>query len=450
MKANLEKVGSLGRKLNITVPAETVNTAFERVFKGIQKEANIKGFRQGKAPLATIKSIYGERVKQDVVQELVQRHYHQALQAEQLDPISYPEFEFEVPQENKEFNFTANFEVKPEISLKKYEGLEIETEKYEFDEKRVDEVLKNIQNSRAQLVDVLEERPAQSGETAIVDFDGFVDGKPLEGGKGIDHQLELGSHSFIDGFEEGIIGMKIGESKTLNLKFPSPYHSAELAGKPVEFKVTLKSLKKKSLPELNDEFIKQLMGQGMGAAAAGGEASSSTLEGLKETIRKDIEESEKKRIEGDLKNRLLKKLVELNPVEIPHSMLTEQKAALVEDMKKKMLDQGLSDEQFAEYTQKWDGDFSRTASEMIQSGFLIDAIAKKHDLIWSDEDLKAKFDEYAKQTGIELARIKEFYGKPEQQNRLTYMITEEKVIKFLLDTTKLKEVPASKLKESKN
>lgn len=448
MKANLEKVSNLGRKLNITVPAEAVNTAFDRVFKGIQKQANIKGFRQGKAPLQTIKSIYGERVRQDVVQELVQKHYFQALQAEKLDPISYPEFEFEVPEENKEFSFTANFDVKPDIQLKKYEGLEVETEKYEPNEKKVEDVLKNIQNSRAQLVDLLEDRPAISGDNAVVDFEGFVDGKLLEGGKGVDHQLELGSNSFIDGFEAGIVGMKVGESKTLNLKFPSPYHAPELAGKPVEFKVTLKGLKKKSLPELNDEFVAELMG----GASMGGESekTTKTLEGLKETIRKDLEESDKKRIEGDLKNRLLKKLVSENPVDVPHSMLTEQKAALIEDMKKKMLDQGLSDEQFKEYVGKWDGDFSKTASEMIQSGFLIDAIAKKHDLLWTEKDYEAKLEEYAQQTGIELPRIREFYGRDEQKNRLTYMLTEEKVIAFLLKSAKLKEVAAAKLKDSAN
>lgn len=446
MKANLEKVSNLGRKLNITVPAEAVNTAFDRVFKGIQKQANIKGFRPGKAPLATIKTMYGARVQQDVVQELVQQHYYQVLQNEKLDPISYPEFEFEVPEQDKEFTFTANFDVKPEINLKKYENLEVETEKYDFDEKKVDEIIENIRNARAELMDVVDARAALNKDTAIIDFDGSVDGKPLEGGKGIDHNLELGSNSFIEGFEAGIVGMKVGETKTLNLKFPTPYHAPELDGKPVEFKVTLKALKTKVLPEMTDAFVQQMMG----GAGMGGDEATKTVEGLKKTIREDIEQSEKKRIEGDLKNRLLKVLVANNPVDVPHSMLTEQKAALVEDMKKKMLDQGLTDEQFVDYTKKWDGDFTKTASDMIQSGFLIDAIAKAHDLKASEQDLENKFEEYAKQTGIEIARIKEFYGKPEQESRLTYMITEEKVIAFLLKTAKVKEVAAAKLKESSN
>lgn len=443
MKSNLEKVSTLGRKLNITVPATVVANTFEKMFKGIQKQAAIKGFRQGKAPIATIKSMYGDRVKQDVVQELVQKHYFDAIQEQKIDPISYPEFEFDQPEESKDFNFTANFDVKPEVTLKKYEGVEVDQEKFEVGEDKINQVLENIRAARANLVDVLEDRAAQLGDVAIIDFDGYVDGKPLEGGKGMDHNLELGSNSFIEGFEEGIVGMKLGVEKSILLKFPTPYHAKELEGKPVEFKVKLKTLKKKDLPVLDDEFVAKMMGGGL---EGGGDTK--TLAGLKETIRKDIEDSEKKRIENDFKNRLLKKLVELNPVDVPPSMLVEQKKSLVEDMKKKMVDQGLSDAQFAEYTDKWDGDFEKTAADMIQSGFIIDAIAKKHDLTCTAEDLDKKFDEYVKQTGIELSRIKEFYGRPEQTSRLTYMITEEKVIGHLMKTAKINEVPPTKLKDA--
>jgi trigger factor len=441
MKSSLEKTSALGRKLNITVPAEMVSQTFDRILKNVQKQATIKGFRQGKAPLQTIKTIYGDRVQQDVVQELVQKHYVEAIRSEKIDPISYPEFEFDAPMESKDFNFSASFDVKPEINLNKYEALEVEKEKYEFDSKKIEQVLENIRAAKASLVDILENRPAQMGDIAVIDFAGTISGQPLEGGTGTDHHLELGSKQFIEGFEEGIVGMSIGGNTTLNLKFPTPYHSKDLEGKDVQFQVTLKGIKKKSLPELNDEFVAQMMGS---------TGETKTLAALKETIQKDIEQSEQKRIDGDFKNRLLKKLVELNPVDVPASMLQDQKQALVDDMKKKMLDQGLSDDQFIEYAKKWDGDFTKTASEMIQSGFLIDAIAKKHDLLATEEDVEQKYLEYAKQTGIDLERIKEFYSRPEQESRISYMITEEKVISFLLKSAKVTEVAATKLKESQN
>ena len=199
LKSSVEKVSSLERKLNIEVPATVVNSAFDSAFKAVQKQAHIKGFRPGKAPIATIKSVYGSRVIQDVVQDLVQKHYAMAIRQHQLAPINYPEFEFDAPSEDKSFSFSANFEVRPEVTLKKYEGLEVEKEKYEADQKRVDEIIENIRRSRATTVDVLEDRAAQNGDIAIVDFEGFVDGKPLENGSGKDHNLELGTKSFIDG-----------------------------------------------------------------------------------------------------------------------------------------------------------------------------------------------------------------------------------------------------------
>ncbi|MGZ3746496.1 MAG: trigger factor [Pseudobdellovibrionaceae bacterium] len=437
MKTDIEKVSSLHHKINVQVPATVVQTAFNRIFNNIQKEVSIKGFRKGKAPLATIKSMYSDRVKHDVAQELIQMHYIKALTEHKLEPISNPEFEFDIPAEAKDFNFSASFDVRPEVNLKKYEGLEVEKEKFTFDDKKVDEVLQNIRNSRATTEDVLDDRPAQQGDIAIIDFEGFVDGKPLENGAGTDHKLDLGAHQFIEGFEEGVVGMKVGDSKTLNLKFPSPYHAAELADKPVEFKVKLKELKKKVLPELNDEFL----------ATLGGPKS---LDELKKTIREDLESTEKKRIEDAFKNRLLKKLVMENPVEVPNSLLKSQKDSLIEDFKKRMDEQGMSPADFKNYVAKWDSDFEKTAAEMIQSSFLVDAIARKHELYCTEADMDKKYQEYAAQTGIEEARIREFYARPEQTSRLSYMITEEKVIDFLNQKIKVKEVSADQLKDEQN
>jgi trigger factor len=297
--------------------------------------------------------------------------------------------------------------------------------------------LENIRASRATFETVAESRPTKNGDTAVINFEGFVDGAPLENGSGTNHHLELGAKQFIEGFEEGVLGMKAGEVKTLSLKFPDPYHSAELAGKAVEFKVTLNEIKSKVLPMLTDEFIQSLGGP-------------TDLAGLKKTIEEDLQSTEKKRVEDGFKNRLLKALVKENPVEVPASLLKEQKASLIEDFKKRMKDQGMGDNDFTSYVEKWDGDFETTAAEMIQSSFVVDAIAKKHNLFCKKEDLDAKFQEYSQQTGIEESRIREFYGRPEQASRLTYMITEEKVISLLNQTVKIKEVPAGTFKDEGN
>lgn len=434
MKSSVENVSNLQRRLHVEIPAATVQSAFQKYFNDIQKNVQLKGFRKGKAPLTAIKSMYADRVRMDVVQDLIQRHYVEALSAHKLDPIGNPEFEFQDPTENADFKFSAQFDVRPEVALKKYEGLEVEKEKYTFDNKRIDEVLNNLRSSRATTVDVLENRPAQMGDIAIIDFDGTVNGKKLDGGQGTDHQLELGSKQFIEGFEDGIVGMTIGSQKTLQLKFPNPYHSAELSGQPVEFLVTLKSLKKKELPELTDEFIKSIGGD-------------QDLQTLKNTIEKDLKESDLKKIDDDFKNRLLKKLVKENPVDVPPKLMEEQKQALIEDFRARMKNQGMSEADYAEYIQKWDADFANSAQEMIQSSFLIDAVARKHNLACTQEDVDQKLDQYAAQTGIEIQKIKDFYGKPEQLSRLTYTITEEKVLSFLMNSAKVKEVDAASLKE---
>ncbi len=437
MKAQIQVTEGLQRKLNVEIPAETVKSSFDRVYQSIQRQVEIKGFRKGKAPIATIKTMYKDRVQSDVAQDLIQMHYPVALQDQKVEPINYPEFEFEDPSESKDFSFSAIFDVRPEVKVKKWEGLEVEKEKLVLDPKKIEQVFENIRSSKAQFVDVLESRPAQMGDVAVIDFDGFVDGKALENGAGRDQNLELGSKQFIDGYEEGIVGMKVGDTKTLGLKFPSPYHSADLAGKPVDFKVTLKGLKKKELPELTDELLKSVGAQ-------------QTVEEFKKTVATDMENTEKKRIEDAFKNRLLKKLVAANPVDVPASLMKDQKAALIEDFKKRMSEQGMQPTEFDEYVKKWDADFATTASEMIQSSFLIDRLAQDHDMICKKEDLDAKFEEYAQQTGIEVPRIKEWYSKPEQMSRLTYMITEEKVVKLLTDKAKVKEVDAKEIKDEQN
>ena len=220
MKSNVEKVTSLQRKLNVAVPVTDIQTSFDKVYRDIQSEVTIKGFRKGKAPMTTIKSLYQTRVKQDVIQDLIQKHYSIALSEHKLEPVSYPEFEFDDLNEGKEFNFSAVFDIRPDVTLKKYENLTVEKEKLDFSEDKIDEVIKNIQNSRATFEVVTENRAAKVGDFSIIDFSGEVNGAPLENGAGTDQQLELGSKQFIEGFEEGIVGMKSGEEKNAQFEIP--------------------------------------------------------------------------------------------------------------------------------------------------------------------------------------------------------------------------------------
>ncbi len=434
MKSNLEKISTIEHKLNIEVPAEEVQAAFTKAFQTIQRNVIVKGFRKGKAPLTTIRTIYIDRVKQDVVQDIIQNHYANALQEHALEPISFPAVEFDPIEEEKPFAFSAEFEIRPEVKLVQTDHLPVKKEKFEMKPNFIEETLEQIRSSRAETVAVFEDRPAQKGDIAVIDFEGSLVTGPLENGSAKDHELELGASQFIPGFEEGVTGMKIGVTNEIKISFPENYHVAELAGKPVTFKTTLKGLKKKALPELNDEFAKTV-------------GTYENMEQLKEAIREDFVKREEKRIADEMKNRLMRALVERNPVDVPKSLLTEQKKALIDDMHERMKQQGMDENTFEDYKMKWDDDFSKTATFMIRSSFLIDKISAEHKLRYQESDLETKLKEYAAQTGIELARIREFYAEDSRKSRLAYSVTEEKVVSFLLEKADVKEVSREEIEK---
>jgi trigger factor len=437
MKATVDKLSGLSRKLTVEIPTEKVQQAFDRVYKAIQKKANIKGFRQGKAPIATIKSIYGEQVKSDVVNELINEAYGMALEDNKLDPVGYPKVNFPMIEEDKPFSFTAEFEVRPEVTVEKFENLKVLKEKLEIPESRISEILENIRNSNADLVTVFEDRGLALGDVAEVDFVGTVNGAPLPNGSAQGHQLEIGAKQFIDGFEEGLVGMKIGESRVLNLNFPEGYHEKSLSGAPVTFDVKLTGMKKKSLPEINDDLAKKV-------------GPFENLEALKTEIRKDLETGEAQRIQEELRTRVVHALVDSNPVEAPRSLVEQQKRSLIDDMKERLKQQGLDESQFEEYKRKWDGDFENSATFMVKSTFLLDSLAERLELRAKASEIDQKIEEYAQQSGIEIERLREFYNNPDRRARLAFQVTEEKVVKHLIDKAQVTEVPKDKLPKENN
>ena len=436
MKTEIETLSNLERKLNIHIPADQVDSEFTNAFKYLQKSVEVKGFRKGKTPLATIRSLYGDKIKGDVAQNLVQTFYFKALKEHDLVPVGMPDIDFQNPEEGKEFSFTAKFEVQPEIELTQMDNLEVKKEKIEITDDQVDKNIEQILENQAKMEDVVLIRDLKNGDFADIDFEGFIDNEPLENGAAKGHVLEIGSDSFIPGFEQGLVGMKPQESKSINIAFPDDYHVEHLKGKPVTFKVTLNKIKEKIKPELNDDFVKR-------------KGEHTTKEKLKTQLKKDIIKKKKKRAESDLKNRLFKALVAANPFDIPESLVKEQRSALVEDFKQRMQGQGISANEFAEYQQKWESDFSETAEFMVRSALLIQKIAKEHDLNASKDDLEAKLQEFADQTGLDLSKVKEFYQQGQQSANLEFQITEEKTFKFLLEKANVTEVPADELKEEK-
>jgi trigger factor len=427
MKSTLEKTSQLGRKVSVMVPPEKVKAVFDRVYKNIQKEANLKGFRKGKAPLPLIKSTYADRARQFAVEDLVSEGYSHALKEHALEPISQPEVSFNSLNESLEFQFTAEFEIRPEVELKKYKGLKVEREILQVEEERITEVLNNLLRSKAEVVPLIEDRPVQKDDVLEIDFAGRVGGEPLAGADATDFRLEIGSGALIPGFEDGLIGAKVGQKRILSLSFPGDYGNADIAGKPVEFEVTVKKISYKRLPEANDDFAKSV-------------GDFADLAALKAVIRKDLEKDQSRKIADDFRTRLLKALVAENPTDVPQSMREQQRQGLLADVKGRLSNQGLSEEQIKEYEEKWAGDFNSTAEFMVQSGLLIDALATELKLEATGEEVNQKVASYAKETGLDLARLQEFYGQRSRLSQLRYQIIEEKVLSQLTEWAEIKEV----------
>lgn len=431
--STLNKLDGLSRKLNIEVPKDAVSKAFNQAYEDIKKNANIPGYRKGKAPIQKIKNIYQDKVKEDVLNKLISKAYVEALDEHKVDPISYPKIKVDHFEENDNFKFSAEFEIRPEVSVQKYEGLEVEKEKFNVDETQINDILENMQGQKAEHKSLSDDRPIKTGDFVKLDFKGFMDGEPLERGEANDHVLEIGSQSFIPGFEEEVVGLKKDEEKTINIKFPDDYHVEDIKGKPVSFEVKIKDIMEKSLPEIDDAFAASLSEE------------YKTLDDLKSKIKEDIKQSESNRIDEEFKKRLLKALVKENPIEVPNSLHQEQKQKLEEDVKGRLKQQGLGDKEILEYKEKWTDEMEEESKFLIQSSFLIDALASKYELKASKEDLEVKMKTYALQSGIDLEKLKEFYNTPDRKSQLSYQITEEKVIQLLADKAKVKEVEKEKL-----
>lgn len=427
MKSSLENISNLEKKLNIEVPQQLVSDEFKKAYGYLQGKVDIKGFRKGKAPMATIRSIYGDKIKGDVVQNIVQSTYWNALKEHNLTPVSMPSIDFQDIREDQPFNFTASFEIRPEINVKTKSGFKVQKEKIKIDDKKITDVVDNMVKNQGTLESITEDRPLKTGDAAVFDFEGFLDGVPFDGGKAEGHTLEIGSNQFIPGFEEGMIGLKKGESRDVNVTFPEDYQAENLKGKAVVFKVKLHDIKERKSPELNEEFFKK-----MGAES---------LEDLKKKVREEMESTENKRIETEMRDTLMKNFVDANPVEVPKSLFEEQRKALVDDFQNRMRSQGMGDMNFGEYQDKWKEDFDKTATFMVQSAFLIDKIAEEEKLRATDADIDAKFQLMADQWGMEKDRIKSFYKEKQGGlEQMKYQITEDKVFEYLLKNSTVEEV----------
>ena len=402
MSVQVEKLEKNMAKLTVEVSAEDFKAAIKKAFNKNKNRFSIPGFRKGKAPQAMIEKMYGEGVfYEDAADEAINASYAEAMKESGLDIVSRPEVTIEKIGKDEPFVYSALVAVKPEVTLGQYKGVEVEKADASVSAEDVEAELKKVQEQNARLLTV-EDRGVEDGDQTVIDFEGFVDGKGFEGGKAEDYPLTIGSHSFIDTFEEQLIGKKIGEECEVNVTFPTEYHAADLAGKPATFKVTVKEIKVKELPELNDEFASEV-------------SEFDTLDEYKKDVEKKV--GEKKEIEANSKNEdaVVAKVVENATMEIPDKMIDAQAENMVQDMARRMQSQGLSLDMYLKYTgmtvEQMKEQARPDAEKRIRTRLVLEAVAKAENIQISDEKVDEEVAKMAEAYKMEVEKLKSYMSE---------------------------------------
>lgn len=427
MSLQVEKLEKNMAKLTVEVSAEEFDKALTASYNKNKSRFNIPGFRKGKAPQAMIEKMYGAGVLyDDAVNEALDATYGDAAEESGLEIVSRPEIDIVQIEKGKAFIYTATVAVKPEVTLGQYKGVEVERASAEVTDEDIEAELKKVQEQNSRLITV-EDRPVEDGDQTVIDFEGFVDGKTFEGGKSEDYPLTIGSHSFIDTFEEQLIGKSIGEACEINVTFPNEYHATELAGKPALFKVTVKEIKRKELPELNDEF-------------AGEVSEFETLEEYKNDIKGNVALKKEKAAATENEDRVVEKVVENAAMDIPEPMIDSQVNNMVNDYSRRMESQGLSLDQYMKFTgmtiELLREQMKPQALRRIQTRLVLEAVAKAENITVSDEAVDEEINTMAENYKMEAAQVKEYLGESGIQQMKEDLAVQE-AVDFLVAEAKL-------------
>ena len=423
MSFEVETLEKSMAKLTITVSAEDFEKAIEKAYQKNKNKISVQGFRKGKAPRAVIEKMYGVGVfYEDAANEVMPDAYEQAAKESGLDIVSRPEIDVVQIEKGKEFIFTAEVAVKPEVTLGQYRDIEVEKQEVSVSEDEVNAELDKAREQNARIFNV-EDRPVADGDTTIIDFEGFVDGVAFDGGKGEDYNLVIGSHSFIDTFEEQLIGKNIGEETEVHVTFPAEYHAAELAGKPAMFKVTVKEIKAKELPALDDDFAQDV-------------SEFDTLEEYKNSIRTSIEEKKAQAAKGVKEDAVIEKIIENAQMDIPQPMIETQTRQMAEEFAQRIQMQGLNIQQYFQFTgmdaNKFMENLKPQAEKRIQSRLVLEAIVKAENITVSDEEVEKEFESMATAYQMEVEKVKELIGAAERE-QLVMDLAVQKAVDLVRD-----------------
>ena len=407
MKTQVEALEGDKVKAVVTVDEKAVDAKISQTYKDFARKYNFPGFRKGKAPLAMIEKMYGPSIfYEDAANDLIPDAYDKALEECEEDIVSSPRIEVTQIEAGKPFVFTATVALKPEVKLGEYKGVKIEKIDREVTEEDVMAEINRERENNARNISV-EDRPVKDGDMTVIDFEGFVDDVAFEGGKGENYPLTIGSGAFIPGFEEQLVGAEIGKEVEVKVTFPEDYQAENLQGKEAVFKCTVKEIKEKELPELDDEFASEI-------------SEFDTLEEYKEDVKKNLAEKKEKDAKTARENEAVDVAVKASEMEIPDAMLETQQRQMVDEFAQRITMQGLSMEQYMQFTganyQQLIDQVKPQAEERIKSRLVLEAIAKAENIVASEEDFEEEMKTMADVYQMEIDKVKELMGEKEKKN----------------------------------
>lgn len=433
MNVNVEALSSVKKRLSFEVPAERVSQEIDKSFARIRKNAAIKGFRKGKVPQSMVEKYFADRMADDVLRSVVSDTLYKAMAEHRIFPVAEPVIDSGIPERGTVFTYTATVEVFPEIEPKGYDSLAVKKERFDLDEGVIDSRLEQMRQQNAQLVPAAEDHAAANGDFVTIDFTGYLDNEPFENGAGQDYDLELGSGRFIPGFEEQLLGMKSGEEKRFAVTFPEEYGFAPLAGKEAEFDVTVKGIRVKEVPELDDDFAKEM-------------GEFETLADLRAKMVEVYEAQEKQRIEAQLRERVVHALVEVNDVELPETAVQRQLAILLQDAQNRLARQRMTLQMMGMDEDMFRRDYRVVAENQLRGSLLLAAVARKEGLTAGDEDIAEHVRTVASQGGQDEERLAAFYRDNEgARDNLLAQLVEDKALVFIIGKATVTEVSKEEL-----
>ena len=433
MKAQVESISPVKSKLTIQVPPEELAREEEQAFRDLRRTVSIPGFRKGKVPLPVLKRIYGERVRSDVVGRVIEKSYYDALRQEEIIPVADADIQLQDASEQAGVSYTAVVEVRPKVEPRGHKGLGLKKERVSVEETEVAGRLEGLRTQRATFEPAEEGREASMGDMVIMDYEGTLNGEPFEGGKGEGRSLILGSGSLIPGFEEGLVGTKAGEERNLDLRFPDDYRAEELAGRETRFRVAVKELKVRRLPEVDAEFAKE---------AAGVE----TVEELRNRIREVIEAEKRSGVERAFRDRVIDTLLEANPFEVPETLVRNQQTYSLDRLRADLGQRGMDPEALGIDRPDVQEVHRRAAERSVRWAFLLRAIAEAEGLTVTDEDVDARVRAIAEADGRPYATVRAFFEEEDRLDSLRSHLLDTKVHEFVVAAATVEEVDAAQEK----